>query len=282
MRAALHRAAKTGNPDRARDLSDGRRRDHRAPPRSGAHASRWCVDELAERAPRPPRVRAERRARHNPSPSRARVGPSELYGYDAHGSIAFLTDATGNETDTYTYDAWGNLIGRTGSTSNTRLFAGEEVDPDLGLIDLRARQYNAGTGRFLTSDPYIGNFAVPLSFNRYLYTTEDPVNRLDPSGRSEFLEFLAVSAIASPIINGAILGTVYAISKYASDPIIRSAAANTEAIGEHLAVFVPYLPVGSVYAIGNLGACMILLEVDGYYENFNPDQPPPAPCLVTP
>src|SRR6185437_9600402 len=126
----------------------------------------------------------------NPSASPA----TSFYGYDAHGNIAFLTDATGAETDTYQYDAWGNLIRRTGSTSNTRLFAGEELDPDLGLINLRAREYDAGAGRFLTSDPYIGNFAVPLSFNRYLFTTEDPVNRLDPSGHSEFLEFLAVTA----------------------------------------------------------------------------------------
>ena len=39
--------------------------------------------------------------------------------------IAFLTDATGSETDTYTYDAWGYLVGRTGATSNTRLFSGK-------------------------------------------------------------------------------------------------------------------------------------------------------------
>ncbi len=107
-----------------------------------------------------------------------------FYGYDAHRNIGFLTDTTGNVTDTYTYDAWGNVVARTGTTSNTRLYSGEEFNPDLGLINLRAREYNAGTGRFLTSDPHIGNFAVPLSFNRYLYTTKDPVNHLDPSGRT--------------------------------------------------------------------------------------------------
>jgi len=47
---------------------------------------------------------------------------SYLTGYDAHGNIAFLTDATGAETDTYAYDAWGNLVGRSGSTPNTRLY----------------------------------------------------------------------------------------------------------------------------------------------------------------
>src|SRR5438876_12181926 len=100
MRAALQRAAKTANPERGHALVDGRRRAHRAPPRSGAHASRWCVDELAERAPRLPRLRTDRHARRNPLSNRTRVGPSELYGYDAHGNIGFLTDGTGNLTDT--------------------------------------------------------------------------------------------------------------------------------------------------------------------------------------
>ena len=83
---------------------------------------------------------------------------------------------------------------------------------------MRAREYNAGTGRFLTSDPHIGNFAVPLSFNRYLYTTEDPVNHLDPSGRTEFLETIGILVTSTAIINAAVLGTTFAISKYASDP----------------------------------------------------------------
>ena len=153
MRATLHRAAKTANPDRGRDLDNGRRHARHAAPRSGAHASRWCVDELPKRAPRPPRLRAERRARHNSFSSRTRVGPSELYGYDAHGNIRFLTDASGAETDSYDYDAWGNLVANMGSTPNSRLYVGEELDPDLGVINLRARAYKAETGRFLTIDP---------------------------------------------------------------------------------------------------------------------------------
>ena len=216
MRAALHRAATTANPDRGRDLDDRRRRAHRAPPRSGAHASRWCVDELAERAPRPPRLRAERRARHNSFSSRARVGPSELYGYDAHGNTAFLTDGSGTVTDTYTYDAWGNLVGRTGATSNTRLYAGEEFDPDLGFTNLRARYYISSTGRFTSADPLDRlSSLLPRPFpqfefadvervfqlsssrqetgdqsdhfeaarNAYLYGRGDPISFVDRSGR---------------------------------------------------------------------------------------------------
>jgi RHS repeat-associated protein len=105
-----------------------------------------------------------------------------LYGYDAHGNVTFLTDATGAVTDTYEYDEWGNIVGSTGSTTNTRLYAGEEVDPDLGLVNLRARQYKPSTGRFETLDPVRGNPMSPLSFNRYLYANADPVNGRDPLG----------------------------------------------------------------------------------------------------
>jgi RHS repeat-associated protein len=114
---------------------------------------------------------------------------TSFYGYDAHGNVTFLTDATGAVTDTYDYDAWGNLVGRTGTTSNNRLYTGEEVDPDLGLINLRARQYKPGTGRFLTSDPAAGDPVSPLSFNRYTYANTEPVNHSDPLGRAAGAEY---------------------------------------------------------------------------------------------
>lgn len=170
MTAALHRAAKT-------------RIRVRPPLRSGTHASRWADDVLPPRARRSPRLRSERRARRSPPGRRTRVGPLCLYGYDAHGNVAFLTDATGSETDTYTYDAWGNLVGRTGSTFSTRLFVGEELDPDLGLINLRNRYYNEEQGRFLTVDTFDGGRSrSPLSSNRYLYAEADPSNKKDPQG----------------------------------------------------------------------------------------------------
>src|SRR6266540_768093 len=153
MRAALHRAAKKENHRRG------------AAARASAHASRWADDELAEHAPRPPRLRAERRAWQRPLSGRSRVGQACHYGYDAHGNVTFLTDASGAVTDSYDYDAWGILVASTGSTPNTRLYVGEELDPDLGLINLRARQYRPGTGRFLTLDPMMGRRDRPVTMN---------------------------------------------------------------------------------------------------------------------
>jgi RHS repeat-associated protein len=150
---------------------------------------------------------------------------TSYYGYDAHGNVTFLTDGSGSVTDTYTYDAWGNLVASAGLTPTTRLFVGEEFDPDLGLINLRARLYRSALGRFLNIDPLdavataaprvrdasTGVFDpdlrailplvipnqilnerlfVPSGQHRYQYGSGDPVLNIDPSGRDAIAEYV--------------------------------------------------------------------------------------------
>jgi RHS repeat-associated protein len=126
---------------------------------------------------------------------------TSFYGYDAQGNIAFLTDTNGVTTDTYDYDAWGNIVRRTGATANTRVFDGEEIDQDLGLINLRARQYDVSTGRFTTVDPLLGSVRDPISMNRYLFAHGDPLDRYDPSGRGD-------DALTLGIILGAVAAAI--------------------------------------------------------------------------
>jgi RHS repeat-associated protein len=108
---------------------------------------------------------------------------THFYGYDGHGSTRYLTDTAGTVTDTYTYDAFGNLIARTGTTPNDYLYAGEQLDSNLGFYYLRARYMNPYTGRFRTQDSYEGNIFKSLSLHKYVYAHDDPVNLSDPSGR---------------------------------------------------------------------------------------------------
>jgi RHS repeat-associated protein len=125
---------------------------------------------------------------------------TSFYGYDAHGNIASLTDIAGAVTDTYQYDAWGSLIGRAGTTPNVRLFAGEELDPDIGLINLRARQYAPDTGRFLTIDALAGTPVWPNTLNRYLFANADPIGFIDPSGYSAAVEGAIVQSITQTVL----------------------------------------------------------------------------------
>jgi RHS repeat-associated protein len=117
---------------------------------------------------------------------------TSFYGHDGHGSVRFLTDASGTITDRYDFDAFGNLIERTGSTPNLYLFAGEQLDPNLGLYYNRARYYDEQRGRFWTADTFEGDPQAPASLHKYLYASADPASRIDPSG-NESLADVAVS-----------------------------------------------------------------------------------------
>jgi RHS repeat-associated protein len=58
----------------------------------------------------------------------------------------------------------------------------EQSDANGGLYNLRARQYDPGTGRFLTPDSWEGDITRPATLNKYAYADGNPVNRTDPSG----------------------------------------------------------------------------------------------------
>jgi RHS repeat-associated protein len=128
---------------------------------------------------------------------------TSYYGYDAPGNVTFLTDASGSITDTYDYDAWGILLASVGTTPNSRRYAGEEFDADLGLTNLRARQYGSSVGRFLTLDPLI-NFGRQGALNPYSYTNIDPVNQIDPSGKIAAYQYAIIISIVTNVIQTAI------------------------------------------------------------------------------
>jgi RHS repeat-associated protein len=80
------------------------------------------------------------------------------------------------------YDAFGEKIGGTGDIANKYLFAGEQYDSNLGDYYLRARYYNADSGRFTRRDDFEGGLGVPLTLHKYIYAGGNPVNGVDPSG----------------------------------------------------------------------------------------------------
>jgi RHS repeat-associated protein len=134
----------------------------------------------------------------------ARVGTTNVfvpnyYGYDGHGSVRYLMDATGAVTDAYDYDAFGILISTTGTTPNNYLFAGEQFDPALGIYYNRARYYDQQLGRFLGMDDVEGNSNDPVSLHKYLYARNNPINRIDPTGYFDVAETLTVAGIATTI-----------------------------------------------------------------------------------
>jgi len=109
------------------------------------------------------------------------------YGYDGQGSVRYLMDATGNILNTYTLDAFGNQISSTGTTPNENLYDGEQMDANTGFYNLRARWMNPAIGRFQSMDTYEGNTEEPLSLHKYTFGSNDPIDRIDPSGNQDFV-----------------------------------------------------------------------------------------------
>jgi RHS repeat-associated protein len=102
------------------------------------------------------------------------LGNQEYELSDGLGSTTGLADGTGAVTDTYTYDVYGAVRTRTGTSPNEFTYTGEQVDSS-GLQYLRARYYDAATGRFASRDP------LPFA-QRYAYVGGNPANLVDPTG----------------------------------------------------------------------------------------------------
>lgn len=99
-------------------------------------------------------------------------------GTDQAGSGRLLTDGSGNQTGTYTYGDYG-ASSHTGTATTAIGFDGGYTDPSTGYIYLIARDYDPGTGQFLTVDPYLEATGTP-----YAYAQNDAVNKDDPDGKS--------------------------------------------------------------------------------------------------
>ena len=113
------------------------------------------------------------------------VGPAgdrSSYHADGLGTVRALTNHTGQLTDGYAHDAFGQVRSHTGGVGQPFSFAGEQRDAELGLVFLRSRYLDPGTGRFITPDPWRGQENFPQTLNRYPYVANDPVNHVDPSG----------------------------------------------------------------------------------------------------
>ena len=134
---------------------------------------------------------------------------------EAHGNNVGAVSKNGsgfNLSDEKSYDAWGAL--RSGNNSGGKATycanLGHKHDDESGLIYMRARYYEPGSGRFISQDPgRDGN-------NWFTYVKSNPINLVDPNGKEAagpigcLVEFF--KAILSGIFdhpNGLTSGSVY-------------------------------------------------------------------------
>ena len=110
-------------------------------------------------------------------------GTTAWYHRDGLGSMRVMSDSTGSTLNTATYSAFGTTTAQTGTTPNSHLFAGEQLDP-TGLSFNRARYYDPTTGRFTQHDTFFGSMGMPQSLNRFAYVQNNPTGLVDPDGNA--------------------------------------------------------------------------------------------------
>ncbi len=107
---------------------------------------------------------------------------THFYLTDALGSTRGLVDSGERLTDSYSYTPYGELSEHNGTSENSFLFTGEQLDSETDDYYLRARYYSPSSIRFLSRDSYDGTLIEPITLNHYAYAHSNPTIFIDPSG----------------------------------------------------------------------------------------------------
>jgi len=113
-----------------------------------------------------------------------------FYHLDRIGSPIMITDVSGAVVKEKQYEAFGNIVYSSGTLEDNREFTGKEKDP-TGFHYFGARYYYGDIGRFLSPDPHTLMpkdlfLTGPQSLNPYVYSTNDPINRIDLGGLTDY------------------------------------------------------------------------------------------------
>ena len=113
-------------------------------------------------------------------------GKLMYYHPDHLGGTNVLTDSTGSKKELIEYEPFGSYAKheKYGSTEEVAYyyFTGKPLDDESGLFYFGARYYDPSLGRFITADAVVQDPYNPQTLNRYSYTSNNPINRIDPDG----------------------------------------------------------------------------------------------------
>lgn len=101
---------------------------------------------------------------------------------DPQGTPLAEANASGTITATFDYKPYGSQV--LGSPKAGPGYTGHVNDPDTGFVYMQARYYDAGSGRFLSTDPIQPIAGNSFNLNRYGYSNNNPIANIDATGLS--------------------------------------------------------------------------------------------------
>jgi len=140
---------------------------------------------------------------------------TRIYLRDAMGSVIGLMDENGQLIETFDYDAFGNVRSPGGEALPEVSFGGDSrfqgmwKDAGTGLYYVRARYYDARTGRFLSRDPAEVQLHKPETLQSYVFANGNPYVFRDPTGL-----FSLPSLMGTVLIRGVLATTAIAIADF--------------------------------------------------------------------
>jgi RHS repeat-associated protein len=120
---------------------------------------------------------------------------------DHLGSEVAITNDAGNLINQQRYMPFGQvryLPGTPAITSTDFGYTGQRnLDPQMGLMDYKARFYSPLLGRFVQPDTLIPNAESSQVYNRYSYVFNNPIIYSDPDGHNPILVLIAIALLLS-------------------------------------------------------------------------------------
>jgi RHS repeat-associated protein len=117
-------------------------------------------------------------------------GTQLLYFLTDHlGSVMAIADASVELLDEQRYMPFMQVRTDVGSIDQTDFgYTFQRNMPEMGLMDYKARMYDAKLGRFVQADSIVPGAGNPEAWNKYAYTSNNPIITNDPSGHYQNLQ----------------------------------------------------------------------------------------------